>query len=315
MSDLHLSHRPPLVRAGEKNWYEVMLRPLKQLWDLQHKYQVPVIVAGDIFDDGWRPHRCPPELIGFAINALGALRTSSQWSVFAVPGQHDLPYHRYQDIHKSAYMVLAQAGVLWSLKETHPTEIITTGGRILHLHGFPWGFEPKPLEKPNPLCIEIAVVHRYVWSSEDNAYPGVNMDQHGGPLRKRLHNYDVIVTGDNHIPFYMPKKKDLPALWNCGTFMRRRLNERDLCPSVGLLHADLTITRHTLDTSKDVFDDTPRAENLQRAINPDELIKELQDLGNEPLSFADVLERIRKARQLPDEVWEVILKALDNTHE
>ena len=68
--DIHLSHNPPVARSAEKDWYAAQLRSLSELNSLKSKLQVPVVCTGDVFDDGWRPSRCPAELINFAIDNL-----------------------------------------------------------------------------------------------------------------------------------------------------------------------------------------------------------------------------------------------------
>src|SRR5690606_2165772 len=54
VADIHLSHRPPIARAAEPDWYAAMERQLFQLRYLSDHYRAPVICAGDVFDDGWR---------------------------------------------------------------------------------------------------------------------------------------------------------------------------------------------------------------------------------------------------------------------
>ena len=94
-SDIHLSHRPPKLREAEPNWYAAQARVLSQVRAVVETHKCPLIVAGDVFDEGWRAHKCPPELVNFAIRHLPVC--------YAVPGQHDLPHHRYADVDKSAY--------------------------------------------------------------------------------------------------------------------------------------------------------------------------------------------------------------------
>src|SRR4051812_12555947 len=62
-SDIHLSHKPPIARSAEPCWYSAMQRQLDELRSVALELDVPIFVAGDIFDR-WNP---PPELINFAI--------------------------------------------------------------------------------------------------------------------------------------------------------------------------------------------------------------------------------------------------------
>src|SRR5574340_1610341 len=69
-SDIHLSHRPPLARACEDDWYGVQAGYLQQVFTLagdvgkpRGMRGVPIVIAGDIFD---KPQP-PVELVNFAL--------------------------------------------------------------------------------------------------------------------------------------------------------------------------------------------------------------------------------------------------------
>ena len=110
-SDIHLSHKPPLARSGEPDWYVAMARPLNELRGLHSDYGVPVVIAGDIFDR-WNS---PPELIRFALDNL----PKGAW---VIPGQHDLPYHDYGALNRSALGVLIKADWVPNLSEIGVSE-------------------------------------------------------------------------------------------------------------------------------------------------------------------------------------------------
>jgi DNA repair exonuclease SbcCD nuclease subunit len=99
-SDIHLSERAPIARAVGQDWFTVQKRYLDQLRELKEKHNAILIVAGDVFDY-WKSS---PELINFAIVHMP--------ECYAVPGQHDLPNHNYNDLHKSAYWTLVEAKII-----------------------------------------------------------------------------------------------------------------------------------------------------------------------------------------------------------
>lgn len=301
VADLHFSHKPPSARAGEKDWYEVMERYFNELKMLKGRYDCPaVIIAGDIFDNGWQSNKCPPQLVNFVLTALYGL------GACAVPGQHDLPCHRYDDVSRSAYWTLVMAKVITNLTPGIPVEMPAPGGRVLRLHGFPWGVEFIPLEDRSPLCVEIAVVHQYVWT-KTTGYDGAPKEQWLGNFKKKMRGYDIVITGDNHVPFDMVTAHS--RIYNCGTFMRRKRDEKNIRPSIGLLHADLFISRHYLDTARDdVFDDSAKVES---EFDPSRLLEELKDLEEKCVDFVEALERVRESKRLGDDVWEIVLSALE----
>ena len=299
-SDLHLSHRPPSARTD--NWYDAMDNYLGQLCDLCK--DLPCIIAGDLFDR-WNS---PAELINFVMHRLPG-------NTFAIPGQHDLPFHSYKDIKKSAYWTLVESGAITNISPDSPIEWGPNYSRAyangslppahpIRLHGFPFGYSPKLLEKPHDLIIEIAVVHSYIWI-DGCGYEGAPYEQHCRSLKDTsLNGYDVAVFGDNHIHFQRGK------IFNCGGFMRRNIDQRTHMPSVGLLDKDGKVHLHVLDTSVDRFIDV--TENAPAAKNHSAFIEEMSKVVAYGFSFRKYLERLLDKNPLDGKTRSIILTALEN---
>jgi hypothetical protein len=287
-ADLHLSHNPPAARGDENDWYEAQARPLGELKALTDTYQAPVICAGDLFDRA----NSPPELINFAIAYLPHL--------YAIPGQHDLLWHDYKQLRKSPFWTLMKAGTVTLLTPEKPIEV-GEGGKALRLHGFPWGFELKPLDKPNPMILEVAVVHAYCWRP-GKSYPGADIEKGARARSLQLSGYNLAVFGDNHIPF------KAPGIFNCGGFQRRKADEKDHRPSIGLLHTDGTVTRYYLDCSKDklLFD----LGGICKPVDVDDFMRELSELGDAAIDFADAVRRHLADKNVRPAVKDIILRSL-----
>lgn len=290
-SDIHLRHTCPVSRAEKDNWYEVQAGYLKQLGDLANKHEVPIVCAGDIFHK-W--NSCP-ELINFAMVKLPKM--------YAVPGQHDLPFHNYDDIKKSAYWSMVQSGRVIDIKANEPLKISDN----LTLHPFPYGFVPIQPNNKKGKGVQLAVIHRYIWM-EGKGYPGAPEETRLSNTLPQLKGYDVAVFGDNHSGFFKGK------VLNCGGFMRQKSDEKDYKPMVGLLMNDGSINVHYLDVKKDKWEDkvvdalTKDPNTLQHF---EELVELLQESGEVVLDFGAILHRhIRKLKVSPD-VREVILKSLE----
>jgi DNA repair exonuclease SbcCD nuclease subunit len=131
-SDLHLSHKPPVARAVEPDWYAAMRRPIADLAKRSRKDRAFVVCAGDIFHH-WNE---PVELVNWAARELP--------DMYSIPGQHDLPYHRYEDIEKSSYFNLCIQGTLHDLIPGEP-QIVSAGDKAIWLWAYPWGAEIKPI--------------------------------------------------------------------------------------------------------------------------------------------------------------------------
>jgi len=316
-SDWHFWHKPPVARSAEEDWYAAMLRPVEQLKKLSCVMEkkdgggfsyadTPIICAGDVFDK-WNPN---PELVNWCIKHMPV--------VYAVPGQHDLCHHSYADVRKTAYWTLVEAGKIIHLRTGKPVEV-TSRGSILRLHGFPWGKEIKPLSKDatNALAIDIAVVHKYVWDSEATKYSGAAEEASVSVLRKKLKGYDVSVFGDNHKRFLRYLKWNdgrTTTLLNCGAFMKRKQDERDYEPSVGLIYSDGSVERAPLDCSQDKFTDVDEmfGEAFRSVTGLQTFIDELCSLGDHALDFGEAVRQVLKQGTVEEGVKSIILTALEN---
>lgn len=295
LSDIHLSHLPPKFRRAEPNWYAAMARTLGQVRSIVEEYSVPVICAGDIFDDGWRTHKCPPELLNFAIKYLPRM--------YAVPGQHDLPHHRYEDIMRSGYWTLVEAGIV---KDIHPSSPVEVGPLVLH--GFPWGAKLKPRQPTGDLATHVAVVHHYVWESEENGYHGAAREDHCTVLGVDVAGYDAVVFGDNHHGF------SHGILYNCGGLFIRKSDEEEHKPAVGILRRDGTITRRPLDTSQDKYardDGAVARDGVADVSGVRDFISEYKGLSSTPMfDLKQAFEAHYRKSPVCDAVRALITKAM-----
>lgn len=276
VSDLHLSHTPPVARSTEESWYAVQAGYLAQLKQIaKDAGDVPVVCAGDIFDRWDAGSTCT----NFAIEHLPHM--------FAVAGQHDLPNHSYADIERSSYWTLMQAEKISNLDYTIKHPYSHDG---LLLYGFPWGCDIKPPKRLGAQKnIHLAVVHAYCWRA-GCGHPGAEDSTLSAKYRDSLKGYDTAVFGDNHVHF--TDSKGTPTIYNCGTFMRRKLDERDCKPGVGILYADGRISRQPLITDQDKFIDVAA---IRDAFATDAKIagflEYIRNMTGEQLSFEDAVRR------------------------
>lgn len=293
-SDLHLSHKRPSCR-DEEDWYAVMDGYLGEMYDLAGKHNVPVIVAGDLFHTWYEP----AQVISFAIGRILC-------TTYAIPGQHDLPYHSNEHKYRSAYWTLVEAGKIKDLSSNINYPEVIKGAR---LYGFPYGFDVRPNEQGStkPFALNVAVIHKYVWV-KDHGHLKAKEEDRLKNWGKVLKGYDVAVCGDNHQGF-LAKTGDC-VFFNCGTFMRRRADEISYRPQVGLLRANGTVERVYLDTSEDVFSDR-KTKKEGVAYDGTEFLDELSKLGEAAISFSDAMERAVGGGEVDPGVRELILKAME----
>ena len=293
-ADIHLCGKPPIARSGEPDWYKAMVRPLREVKALAETHHAPVLCAGDVFDH-WRSE---PELINFALNELPEM--------WAIPGQHDLPQHSMELIHRSAFQTLVQAGVI-HIPDPAGTEISDD----VVVYPFPWGV---PLTFPHRNSsvgkLDVALLHEYVWT------PGTEFGGGAAPksgevssLMIRAKGFDVVVSGDNHIPFDVVEAGTL--IWNCGGFMRRKITEVNATPRVGLLHADGTVTPHYLDIAGEVLEDHGPVTVTCPAV-PDfgEFVEGWKLLGVDEFDFPAAVEKAMREQETPENTRKIVLLAL-----
>lgn len=297
-ADWHLSHTPPVCRSMEDNWYETQagyIRQVKYLADGK-----PILVAGDIFHR-WNP---PVELVNSVIGWLSGMK------IYTIPGQHDLPNHRYEDLHRSGYWTLMQADAIH-----HVCGELCLEDTNLRLHALPYGYSVRALENPHDLIQEIAMVHEYIWTSSTG--------YSGAPESNRLKNkwsnfkgYDVIVIGDNHKPFIYPRENQ--QVVNAGSLMRRDITQKDYKPCVWKLYSDNQIEPHHLDISQDKFIDSELtqeklAKTMINGMKLGEFMDTLKDVKEVSIDFEESVKRFLRANKVHPEVEKIILSALEES--
>ena len=291
-SDLHLSSLKPSCRA-EDDWFAVQREYLRQLKVAAEWHtDLDIICAGDIFDR-WNP---TPETINFALRELPQRR------MYCVPGQHDLPNHRLDQVHRSGYGTLVEAGQINDISG----KSVKLRRHNLTLHGFAWGQEIKPRTRTDG--IHLAVIHKYCWV-DGKSYPGAPAENTPKGFTKLLKGYDAAVFGDNHKGF-MAKAYKCNVI-NTGGFIRRKSDEINYHPMIGILYSDGTIATCPLDVSRDRF--TPIAERQEEVpVDMRSFIAELESLGEHGVNFKEAVETHLRGDDIEKPVKEIILQALES---
>ncbi len=292
-ADIHLSIKVPVWRSAEPDWFAAMQRPLDELTVLQLKYDCPILCAGDIFNK-WNSS---PELINWALKYLPG-------NMYCIPGQHDLPDHNYDEIHRSAYWTLVKAGKIQNISYGAPAIF-----EEKIIYGFPYGESRIGQHIPKDRTIKIALCHEYIWVP-GRSYPDAPSNQKiTGSLS--VLGYGVMVFGDNHNGFTTSSSRDKnkTLVFNCGCLMKRKSDEINYKPQVGLLLASGEVKPYFLNISKDkhldIIDDATAVEEL----DIEEFLEELKKLGDTSLEFTTAVERFFKKHKTHPSVQKILRKA------
>lgn len=217
VSDLHFSSLPPVARQGEPDWFEAMAAPLRWLDAMAARYGVPIIAAGDIWDKPLQP----PSVVNWIADNCPRM--------LAIPGQHDLPGHRYDMRDRSAYGTLVRCGVLQELPTAEPIKLADR----FYVMGFPWGADMDKTISPREGVHVLAVAHKYIHNGQGTHYTGA--DESGLCTNLKFRGFAAIHCGDNHIPFEARTPDDALVI-NTGGFYRRAADQIAHRPSAVLLY-------------------------------------------------------------------------------
>ncbi len=290
LADIHLQLNPPACRREEPDWFGTMARTLEEISLLSVNHSVPILCAGDVFDR-WNS---PAELIHFAIEHLP--------DMFGIPGQHDLPLHRYDLMHRSAYGTLSSVGNITDLAPGEPRNV----GRHLVVQGFPWGTTLEPCSLPQTDALNVALVHSFLWLGKETGYPGAPESGRVNASKKNYLGWDAVVYGDNHKGFNI--EVEGVSVLNCGTVFRRTTSEEGYRPYVGLLRSSSYIDLHYLDIEQDVLVASEAPEKWSPDANLSDFVESLQALGGDPLDFRAAMGRA--IRTCNDGVGDVLLEIM-----
>lgn len=237
-ADWHLREDTPTCWTGDfqSEQWEVV----QTIFDLQAKFDCPVIHAGDLFDH-WKPS---PWLLSKTMFFLPQ-------KFCTVYGQHDLPQHN------------------WELRDKSGIYTLERAGRVYVLPGCHYGETPEDLLK-NHLSTQsiidfkndkfILVWHHMAYNILP-PYPGAPEGNAVGILRK-YPQFNLILTGDNHESFTVTL--DGRRLVNPGNITRQTAAQIDYKPRVYLWYvednsvipvflpvSDNVITREYIDIEKE----------------------------------------------------------------
>ncbi len=292
-SDWHLREDIPECRRKAGGYWEAQEKKIKFINGLQIQYNCPVLVAGDVFNEG----RSSPYLLQQAIKMM----PEKTWAIY---GQHDLFFHNLKLAYKSNMSVVEAAGKIQVLPFDNTFEHLIDDVQIV---GFHW---EMPLSEISPLMSRaIALCHTLAYDRK-RPFPNAPSEGNALSIMKKLKGYDLIITGDNHIPFTV--KKDNQLLVNPGSLMRMSTNQADHKPRVYLWYAENnTVEAVYLPIKKGVVSrehiDTVKKKDKRM----DTFIKKLDDGFEIGSSFKENLKRHFAKNKTKKEIKEIVWEAVE----
>jgi len=280
-ADWHLRESTPTCRTDD--FEEAQWAKVKQVSELQQKHGCPILHAGDLFDH-WKPS---PRLLSLASENMPD-------DFISVYGNHDLPQHSLDLVHKSG---------LYNLIINGKVERLEYAGERIDV-----GFDNSWFHIKER---SILLTHVYTYTGKV-PFPGAESEPTGNWLLDEHPDFDLIVTGDNHIPFVC--KEDERYLVNPGSLTRQKSDQIDHRPRVYLYNARKNkIKKHYLDVPDG--EEVISRVHIEKKEERDERISAfVERLGTEweaDLDFEENLNRFIKENDISEETEEICFKALD----
>jgi len=275
-SDWHLRETTPICRTDdfqETQWCKVAF-----VAQLQTRYDCPVLHAGDLFDY-WKPS---PHLLSVTLQLLPN-------KFHTIYGQHDLPQHSLDLLHKSGIFTLYNANRLKVLGGTHFGQDLTRESEIIGQR-------------------RILVWHKLVWTKTP-PWPDCREMRAEDVLRK-WPQYELIVTGDNHKPFVVYGEKNI--LVNPGSLMRQTADQTDHRPRVYLWYAKSnTVEPIYIPIEKGVISREHIEKKAERDLRIEAFISRLSDDWKAGLSFEENLQKFFDENTIRDSIKDIIWKSIE----
>lgn len=281
-SDIHLSDKPPVARAGEPDWHQKQREALAFIVDAAECNAVPLLIAGDLFHNA----RATPAMEILAMQVLSDVE-----DLLLIPGQHDLPNHKIENKGKGSYGVI----------EAH-LEASENVFPFCH-DEYPYGAEFHRAHSGT----DIAMIHHLVWE-KDAPYPGAPESGNVKEIVKKLPGYQFIVAGDNHKGFACTIGDT--TVVNCGSMMRRTADQEDYKPRCYLLYDDGTAEPVYLPIEDDVFTRDHRDAMVERDARVTAFVRKLKDITVE-LSFESNMDQFCKVNNISADIVEIIQEEIN----
>lgn len=171
-SDTHLTGTLPVCRK-DPDWLESQASVLRFLVDTANRYKVPLVLTGDVFDHDIVATRVMNMTIRELQRAL--------FGVFMIPGNHELPAHRWEDVEKSSIGILLKVFPL-----------------IPQIDGIQ---DAQPFGKDHSTGAPVVFTHQLVFR-DDKSRPAMAKGLTAQELLDSLPHAQWIFTGDFHDSYW-----------------------------------------------------------------------------------------------------------------
>ena len=210
-ADLHLRADRPRCRKDD-DWILTQSKQLRFIADQARELGLPLIIAGDIFHT---PQVSDMLKIIFQFTFSGV-------KIYAIAGQHDLPYHSWNKVMSSSFGVLISS------------DTITPPG----FSGWDYANYDDEIHSSDDFesDSDILIIHDLVFESEKQIPPNVKAKT-AKELLNSNKSYKWIFCGDVHHGFHFEEKGRHVIMAGC--MNRQAADMKDYTPRIWLIDTDI----------------------------------------------------------------------------
>ena len=287
-ADLHIREDIPECRTDD--YYQAQMSKLQFIKDLARDNNCPVLCAGDMFDT-WR---CS---VGLVYDTMTRLPNK----MIVIPGQHELPYHRINQLKRSPLAVLHAAHKARVLIQS-----VWQGTIAVRGSAFGNGIPSRELMKEKP--VDVVIAHTMMWNKE-KPYPQAPDEGNAAKVLNNRPDIRTLVTGDNHIPFVVRKSGRL--LVNCGSMMRMSVDQADYKPCVWLWNKEENdVQQIPLPVQNGVVDTIKHQASKERDKRVEDFVRKLGEI-DVTLDFCENIRRRIEQDDISQTVQELVWRCID----
>lgn len=274
--DWHLTTRTPRNRIDD--YPQSQRKKIAFIFSLAVEENVKAILQpGDAVDHSLHRYNTPDSLKREYILFFKEKRIP----IITIPGQHDMRYHS-SDVSNTPLGVFESAANVTVITNEFPEVLLGGVNKEVMIYGAGWNKEVPKIQKKLK-GVNILLTHRMIIKNKKVWGGQKEYDKADALLRK--HEFDLIVSGDNHQAFIQRDGKKW--LVNCGSLMRSKIDQVNHKPVVYIYDTEkLSLTPHLIPIEP--FEDVM---NIEEAVKEKEKSATL-DLLIEGLSSVEDMEGI-----------------------
>lgn len=285
-ADWHLRATMPRCRRDE-NWNETQKKCLRQVLNISETKKCPIFVVGDLFHSlSDTSFEC--------IQMIQNIAKESNYGIYILAGNHDLPYHSTENIDRSAVGILMKSSGIYSI-----------------LNYFEDTDEDVSACNFDEETENAEIIFKHVLCFPDVKSLPPNVD--AITAKELLSEYNKskwIFTGDYHHSFHYENKGR--HVVNPGCLIRQVSDMKDYQCSVFYVDTDNEIVERIPIIDKEEFvDDSYIIQEKEKEERIEQFANKLKETKNVSLDFIENIEQAVLQNNLSDELKETINELLE----